>query len=152
MCAPRHLLALLPLMLLLSGCFSTPLYTAQDLQQVRDSDHTLVPLYKDFRAAFHRRDAAVMQQDFEREQIAARQVDQIDVRDSIDPNTNLFQASAELDNLCNDIEAVWAAWEKAHHMPYDKSIQPALLSEAFQGSDKGLKDLAKWLRHPSSLS
>ena len=138
--------------LLLAGCLSSQPYTAQDLSAVKRVYAELLPLYVDFRSAYFHNDGVQMGQDFHVEQRLCKHVDVIDKRDSIDPNVNLFQASAGLDNFCNDIESVYAAWEKDHHLPYDKSIVPAFRLDAFKGSDVALKKLVKYLRNPSALS
>ena len=142
----------LAVMSVLSARASAQLYTREDLQQVRQSYAALLPIYIDFRSAFKRNDARSMERDYNQEQLDCRQVDAIDQRDTIDPSTNLFAASSELDNFCNDIETVWAAWEKKHHLPYDKRVIPAFLPDAFVGSDIGLKKMAKAMRDPSGQS
>ena len=147
----RLLLFLSPL-IILAGCASSSPYTAQDLQQVKSTYDVLVPLYRQFRTAYLRRDDQGIVKGYRQEQQVCRTVDSIDQRDTIDPNTNLFQVSAGLDNLCNDIESVYAAWQKEHHRPYPKDIVPAFLSEAFQGSDLQLEKMQKQLRHPAALS
>ena len=148
----RRLLVLMIIPAALVACGGKQLYTERDLREVKQTYAVLVPLYLDFRTAYRRGDGHEMVEDYRREQRVCRAVDSIDKRDTIDPNTNLFQVSAGLDNLCNDIESVYAAWEKAHGKPYDKRVIPAFASEAFQGTDKELKDMRKDLRHPSALS
>ena len=148
----RRLLFLLSSVVLLVGCASTRPYTQLDLRQVKSTYAVLVPLYREFRAAYRRGDGQGIVDGYRQEQRVCRTVDAIDQRDSIDPNTNLFQVSAGLDNLCNDIESVYAAWQKEHHRPYPKDIIPAFLSEAFQGSDLELEKMRKQLHHPAALS
>jgi hypothetical protein len=148
----QRLLFLISPLFVLVGCASSQPYTAQDLREVKSTYEVLVPLYVQFRAAYQRGDGSAMAGDYRREQRICRTVDAVDQRDTIDPNTNLFQVSAGLDNLCNDIESVYAAWEKEHHRPYPKDIVPAFLSEAFEGSDLQLKKMREQLRHPASLS
>jgi hypothetical protein len=140
------------MMLLLTACASSQKYTQQDLQQVNHAFSVLRPIYLDFRAAFFRYDFVQMTRYFVARRPACREVDAIDRRDTIDPNTDLFQLSAGLDGMCNDIESVYAAWEKAHHMKYDKSIVPSFLSQAFNGSDRGLRIMAQFQRHPADYT
>src|SRR5579864_921931 len=148
----RKVLLVVPFLAILSGCGASPLYSQQDFHQVMQSYSELRPLYIDFRAAFERRSSAEMSRDYAAEQGDCKLVDRVDQRDTIDPNTNLFLVSALLDNFCNDIESVYAAWQKAHHRPYDKTVIPAVLSEAFIGSDKEIQQITKAVRHPSDLS
>jgi len=136
------------MMCLLSACGSSQAYSQEDFRQVTQAYSVLLPIYLDFRAAFRHDDFAQMTHDFASRRPACKEVDAVDRRDTIDPNTDLFQLSAGLDGMCNDIESVYAAWRKAHHMTYDKSIVPAFLSQAFNGSDRGLRIMAQFLRHP----
>ena len=144
----RAILVAIATMLLLTACASSQSYTKQDFRQVNHAYSLLLPIYFDFRAAFFRGDFVKMTREFESRRPACKEVDAIDRRDTIDPNTDLFQLSAGLDGLCNDIESVYAAWEKAHHMKYDKSIVPTFLAQAFKGSDRGLRIMAQFQRHP----
>ncbi len=148
----RTLLLTLVAIPLLAGCGSSQPYTQQDLHDVEQAWTVLRPLYTDFRTAFHRGDFQEMTRDYARERAECKHVDAIDQRDTIDPNTNLFQASGGLDGMCNTIESVYAAWEKAHHMRYDKTIVPEFLFEAFKGSNRGLRIMADFLRHPAEYS
>ena len=127
-------------------------YTQKDLRDVRNDYALLRPIYLGFRAAYFRNDARSMARYYDREQVVCSQVDQIDRRDSIDPNVNLFQASVGLDNFCNDIESGYAAWQRSHHLRYDKRVVPAFPGDVFKGGDLSLKKIAGFLRHPSALS
>lgn len=144
----RTTLVAIIMMLFLTACASSQPYTQRDLQQVNHAFRVLRPIYLDFRTAFFRGDFAQMTRDFASRRPACKEVDAVDRRDTIDPNTDLFQLSAGMDGMCNDIESVYAAWEKAHHMKYDKSIVLAFLSQAFNGSDRGLRIMAQFQRHP----
>jgi hypothetical protein len=144
-------LPLLLLALLLAGCAGTRLYTPQDMVQVHQADATIVPIYKSFKRAYVQNYTAGILEAFHREQVACRLVDVIDQRDSIDPNIQLFQASASLDNLCNDIEGIYVGWAKKHHYRYDKSIPPAFVADTFKGADLEVKKLPGYLKHPTDL-
>jgi hypothetical protein len=144
----RAILVAIAMLLFLPACASSQEYSHQDLRQVNHAYSLLLPVYLDFRAAFHRGDFAQMTRDFASRRPACKEVDAIDRRDTIDPNTDLFQLSAGLDGMCNDIESVYAAWEKAHHMKFDKSIVLSFLAQAFKGSDRGLRIMAQFQRHP----
>ncbi|HEX8918112.1 MAG TPA: hypothetical protein VF898_06395 [Chloroflexota bacterium] len=137
----------------LVGCSSSRPYTALDLAQVKAGYHSLLPVYLHYRKAFFAHDFAVMQQEFAAEQVICKtQIDPVDRRDTIDPNTNLFQASGDLDNMCNDVESTYAGYRKLHHMSYDKTINPSFPPESFSGSDKELAAIKKYFKHPSALS
>lgn len=90
--------------------------------------------------------------DYRAEQVLCARVDVVDVRDTIDPNANLFQASAGLDNFCNDIESAYAGWERSHHHAYDKRVVPSYPENAFKGSQLSLKQMNMYLRRPAALS
>jgi hypothetical protein len=94
----------------------------------------------------------MMTRDFLKEQQICKEVDVVDHRDSIDPNVNLFAVSAGEDNLCNDIEEYYAAWEKSQGLPYDHSTHPGSTVGAFEDLDKYMALLAKQLASPSKLS
>lgn len=145
-------LSLLALLILLAGCRGTQPYTAQDLSGVKVAQATIVPVYVAFKRSYFRDDVAAVKQTYAQEQRDCKQVDVIDKRDTIDPNVNLFQASAELDDLCNAIESAYVYWARKHGLPYDKTILPGRRQEVFLGSDTDLKTLPKYLRHPSALS
>jgi hypothetical protein len=89
---------------------------------------------------------------YSREQELCTRVDVVDRRDTIDPNTNLFQASVGLDNFCNDIESSYAGWEKLHHRHYDKRVVPSFPENAFKASILSLEQMNKYLRRPAALS
>lgn len=144
-CAPFFLL-----LIVLTACSLTQPYTQQDLLQVRQGYTTIRPIYIAFRDAYKHKDIAGIRAAFKREQKACRLVDQIDQRDSIDPNIDLFAASAGLDGWCDDIEGVYAYWAKKHHFKYDKSIPVSLPSDAFKDGNKNLKYIPKYLRRPKS--
>jgi hypothetical protein len=139
-------------LILLSGCASQAPYTAADLQQVKATYVQLLPVYEQFKADYTRKDGAALAVDFRREQGICRGVDVIDKRDSIDPNTNLFQASALLDGLCNTIESVYAWWQHQHHEHWDHSLVPNDPSVAFMGPDQGVEKMQGWLQRPAALT
>src|SRR5437588_46403 len=101
----------------LAGCRGTQAYTAEDLSQVRSAYAALHPIYVNFKADYVRADRRGILTYFHREQLACKVVDQVDSRDTIDPNVKLFQASIELDNLCNAIESAYAYWASKHGYP-----------------------------------
>jgi hypothetical protein len=136
----------------LAGCRGTQPYTSQDLTGVKSIAATIVPVYREFKQAYRHDDRPVIESTFAREQAVCKQVDVIDKRDTIDPNVNLFQASAELDDFCNSIEDAYVFWAKAHKLPYDKSIFLGRRQEVFDTADADLKTIKKYLRHPSALS
>jgi hypothetical protein len=142
----------LGVLLLLAGCRGTQTYTAQDLTAVKAAEATIVPVYLQFKQDYGRDNQARIERTYAREQEVCMQVDVIDKRDSIDPNVNLFQASAELDDFCNAIESAYVYWAKRHGLPYDKTIVPGRRQEVFLQSDADLLTIQKYLRHPSALS
>jgi len=146
--APWPALALL----LLVGCGSSQPYTSQDLKDVKSIYASLLPVYMDFTRAYGQADAAEMRLAYKREQILCGRVDIVDHRDTIDPNSNLFQASVGLDNMCNDIESAYAGWEKSHHLAYDKRVVPSYPQNAFKSSILSLKLMKQYLRRPAGLS
>jgi hypothetical protein len=127
-------------------------YTSQALRDVKQNYAQLHPVYLRFKASYQRKDALAMADQYRREQIVCAKVDKVDQRDTIDPNTDLFAASAELDNVCNLIESAYAAWEKAHHLKWDKRVTPAFPGDLWSGEDLSLKKMRGYLRHPSALS
>ena len=147
-----RLLPFFPLLFLLAACASTAPYTKQDLQQVREVHGFVVPDYENFKAAYLRHDDRVMQSWYYRSEADCRIEDRVDKRDTIDPNTKLFEASALQDSICNDIEAAWTYWRKAHHLRYDKALVPAALTDAWQDGDLDVKKIPALLRHPRQLS
>lgn len=140
------------LLLLLSGCAGTQIYTSQDLQQVHEAYAMLRPTYLAFKQAYETGDKALILKGYAREQRQCRLVDEIDNRDSIDPNTNLFAASVVLDGLCNTIESAYAWWAKNHGYPYNQNLVPDLAALVFVGSDYDLQKIVFYLRHPKSLT
>lgn len=146
----RLVLAILGLTLL-SGCGSTPAYTAQDLREVKHLYAVLTPIYGRFRAAFYSNDFLGMRAAFGQERTACKQVDAIDNRDNIDPNSNLFQASGDVDTLCNEIESAYARWRKSHHLKYDKTVYLPQTFELFKGSEAVLLQMPKLMCHPADV-
>jgi hypothetical protein len=147
-----HRLILLAILVVLAGCRGTEAYTSQDLSGVKTAEATIVPVYLQFKRDYRRDNQAAIQRTYAQEQEVCKQVDVIDQRDTIDPNVNLFQASAELDDFCNAIESAYVYWAKGHGLPYDKSIVPGRRQEVFLGSDADLKTIHKYVLHPSALS
>lgn len=146
-------LLVLPLLLLLTACStSTRPYTSLDLKQVRAAYIVVRPTYVSFKAAYLHGDTAGIVDGFRREQRACRVVDEVDNRDTINPNTNLFQASIGLDDMCNAIEQAYVTWAKAHHYPYNKSIIPGDPEDVFLTSDLDLLKMQAYLRHPAAFA
>lgn len=145
-------LFLLAVLVPLVGCRGTQAYTSHDLSAVKKAASTIVPVYRQFKRDYRRGNKAALQRAHAQEQKVCKQVDVIDKRDTIDPNVNLFQASAELDDFCNAIESAYVFWAKRHGLPYSKSIIPGRRQEVFLQADSDLKTIHKYLRHPSTLS
>lgn len=149
---PRTLCFILALILiLLAGCAGTQPYTATDLRQVREAYATITPIYNAFKIAYAKNDEAAMNRLFAREQRACRLVDTIDNRDSINPNTNLFQASAYLDTFCNDIESAYSGWREAHGLSYDASLPKTLPGTYFLDGDYNMTQMPRLLKQPAGL-
>lgn len=144
-------ISLLGLLMFLSGCRGTQPYTAQDLSAVKVAGETVIPVYLQFKRGYKSNDPALIEQGYQQEQQVCKQVDVIDKRDTIDPNVDLFQASAELDDFCNAVESAYAYWAKKHHLPYDKTIVPGRHQEVFLQSDLDLKTFQKYVRDASAL-
>jgi hypothetical protein len=142
----------LALLVLLAGCRGTEPYTSADLAGVKAAKVAIIPLYLEFKRAYHHDDQAEIQRTHAVEQEVCKQVDVIDKRDTIDPNVNLFQASAELDDFCNSIDDAYAFWAKQHGLPYSKALTLGLRQEVFLTADADLKTINKYLRHPAALS
>ncbi|GAC1324216.1 MAG: hypothetical protein NVSMB22_12770 [Chloroflexota bacterium] len=147
-----RLLPLLGLVFLLAACASSALYTQQDLVQVRQSWTEIGPVYKNFKRAYMHHDDASLRYWYAQEQTRCKLVDVIDKRDTIDPNIKLFQASADVVDLCNDMEGVWAFWRRAHGLSYDKALLPASLFYNWQDGDLDIKKVPGLLRHPNELA
>ncbi len=145
-------LIFLGLLLVLAGCRGTQPYTAEDLTGVKVAQATVIPVYLQFKQDYRSNNTSRIEQGYAKEQQACKQVDVIDKRDTIDPNVNLFQASAELDDFCNAIESAYAYWAKKHGLPYDETIVPGRHQEVFLQSDADLLTIQKYLRHPAALS
>ena len=144
---------LLPFFLLLVaavGCRGTQAYSSTDLQQVRQAYRIIPPVYRAFKAAYYGGNTRVMLKEYAREKKVCRLVDVVDRRDTIDPNTNLFAASAGLDSLCNDVESAYAGWAIKHHYPYDKSIVPSRPQDAFVDGDANLEKMPAQMEHPKA--
>jgi hypothetical protein len=137
---------------LLVGCGLPPPFTKQDLQQVRQGYATILPLYNDFKTAYFQENTQRILSDYQQEQKDCRLVDEIDNRDTIDPNTNLFQASAGLDDMCNWIEEAYAGWAKPLGYPYPKDVIPSPRTYAFTNTAETLAKIPKYLQHPAALS
>ncbi len=147
----RGLLPLTLLAVMLTACTGTQKYSSRDFQQVHQGWAELRVTYPAFRAAFKADDTAGILAWYHRERQQCKLVDEIDNRDSIDPNINLFWASAALDDICNTIETAYTTWARPHGYPYDKNIVPARPAEIFVGMDLEFKEIPKMLRHPDSL-
>src|SRR5947209_144673 len=106
-CIDMRRLFFLGLLVVLAGCRGTQLYTAQDLTGVKVARATVIPVYLQFKRDYRSNNPIRIQQGYAQEQQACKQVDVIDKRDTIDPNVNLFQASAELDDFCNAVESAY---------------------------------------------
>ena len=146
----RRILPALALGLLLTACAGPAPYTQTDLQQVRAVYRTLVPTYASFKSAYLSNNSPEMKSDFRTEQRVCRTVDQIDRRDTISPNVNLFLVSEGLDNLCNSIEYAYATWRHQHHMSYNESLNLGAPADLFVHADASLLLMPSELRHPSS--
>jgi hypothetical protein len=145
-------LGLLGLCFCLSACRGSELYSQEDLRQVHQVYAQLRPMYESFKRAFQADQTGGILQGFRREHAPCAIVDQIDNRDTIDPNISLFQASIVLDDLCNAIESAYAEWAIRHHRSYPSNLQPLRPSEVFIGAEADLKKMNGYLRHPSALA
>jgi len=105
-----------------------------------------------FKASYLRGDTRDILRGYKQEQAASKTVDAIDKRDSIDPNTKLFQATIGLDNFCNAIESAYTSWAKSRHYPYDKSVPPGVPPDVFVEADKSLPKMPGYFRHPTAYS
>jgi hypothetical protein len=105
-------------------------------------------VYRAFKVAYFAGNTRMILTEYARERKVCKLIDVVDKRDTIDPNTNLFVASAGLDSLCNDIESAYAGWAKLHHYPYDKSIVPSRPEDAFVDGDANLEKMPKQMEHP----
>jgi hypothetical protein len=133
----------------LAGCGVTRPYLSTDLSQVTGAYATIKPIYEGFKAAYDANSATAIAREFAREQRACRLVDDIDNRDTIDPNTNLFSASAALDTYCNDIESAYSGWRKAHGLSYDETLPVTLPNTYFLDGDYDMKQMHLWLSNPA---
>ncbi len=139
-------------LVLLASCTGTQPYSQTDLNQVKRAYATITPIYDSFKVAFARDDASSMGKIYTQERRACRQVDVIDERDTIDPNVNLFQASAALDSFCNDIENTYNSWRETRGLSYDKNLPAANKGAEFIDGDANMLKMHLWLAHPSALS
>lgn len=142
------LTSLAALAVMLSGCSVTQLYSPEDITQVRSVYKELLPTYVRFEAAYKADDTSGILRLYAREQHQCKAVDVIDQRDSIDPNINLFQASATLDGMCNTVEAAYAWWAKTHHRPYNIQLVPDTPATLFVGMIPSMQKFPLQLAHP----
>lgn len=147
----RGFLAIVLTGLFLTGCASKQAYAAQDFQQVKAAWTSLKPVYLQFRSAFTADRTTGILRAYHRERRICLLVDAIDRRDSIDPNTRLFQASSNLDVLCNTIESVENMWAKKTGYPYDKRL-PLADPPYFVYTDAVLLQMPFLLKHPAAPS
>jgi hypothetical protein len=148
----RFVLFMSAVLLLLAGCASNEPYTQRDLHDVRVAYATLTPIVYDFRRAFFSNDTHGVLSSYHQERIACRLVDAINERDTINPNVKLWQASANLDDFCNDIESGFSTYAIAHHLPYDKKVNPSLRYDVMSQSKVDMKKMPDLLAHPADLS
>jgi hypothetical protein len=148
----RFMLPCALLVLLLAGCRGTQDYTSQDLSQVHQGYAEILPTYKAFRQAYLSNNTARILSLYRREQQQCKLPDQIDKRDSIDPNVNLFLASVGLDDMCDTIESGYVTWAKPHGYPYPKDVLPSRPAEVFIGTDTEIKRLPHYLKKSDSFS
>lgn len=151
-CLDMRRLPVLLVLLLVIGCRGTQAYTRQDLQQVRHAYAVIPPLYSAFKRAFIANNPVQMRRDFRREQVACRPLDQVDQRDTIDPNVNLFEVSVGLDDMCNAIESGYADWNKQHGRPYDRTLTLPAPGQDFVQADTDRLKMPEEMRHPASPS
>lgn len=147
-----RLCPLLGLLFLLTACASTAPYSRQDLTQVHQAWTEIGPVYKNFKQAYMRNDSTSLSYWYQQEQVDCKLVDQIDTRDTIDPNNKLFLASADVVDMCNDIEGAWAFWRRAHGLSYDKTLVPPSVLYNWKDGDLDVKTIPGLLRHPSALA
>lgn len=147
-----RVVAALSLLLLLTACRGTQPYATQDLRQVRRAYAQIRPTYTAFEQAYRVGNTTGILTYFRQEQQECKLVDVIDKRDTIDPNINLFFASAALDDMCNAIESAYVTWAPKHGFPYDKSVLPSRPSDVFLGPDLDLTKMSGYLRNPASLA
>lgn len=148
----RRYLPVLILLPVLAACRGTQPYTSLDLSQVRTGYAEIKPTYLAFKHAFITNDSHGIRANYRVEQRQCKLVDEIDKRDTIDPNVNLFFASIELDSFCNAIEMAYVDWAKANGYSFPKDIPPSRKDEIWGGTDKELKKMRKYLAHPGSLA
>ncbi|MGI8969022.1 MAG: hypothetical protein ACR2GA_07970 [Chloroflexota bacterium] len=145
--------AFIVLLVALAGCAGTQPYSQRDFHQVTTAFHQLVPAWWGYEQAYKRHDTAGILRNFHVEQhVCYTLVDEVDHRDTIDPNVNLFHASASLDNICNSIEELYRTWAQKNGYPFNKHIPPALPAQTFLGQNKELPIMTKQMRHPSALT
>lgn len=143
-------LLIIPL-ILLSACRGTYAYTHLDLVQTWEEYHHIVPIYRQFHTVYLADNGSEIQ-DLHRREVAACQINYaVDKRDTIDPSTNLWQASVTLDDLCNAMDSAYAYWAEKHHLPYDNQLYAAPPDQVFQQSDLELQMLWKELLHPRQV-
>lgn len=142
----------MPLLLVLAACRGTQPYSSRDLSQVHRAYASILPAYLGFKQAYTSNNAAAMRRYFAQNEHACKLADSINARDSIDPNVNLFLVTNALDDMCNNVESVYASWELAHHLPYDKTITAARPQDAFLGMAAELQLVPKELKRPAKLS
>ncbi len=146
-----RLLLLGVLVILLAGCQGSQLYTQQDLSQVHQGWNEIFPTYRAFETAYKANDTRGILTQFARIEKECKIPDEIDKRDSIDPNIKLFEASVALDDMCDTVESAYVTWAKPHGYPYDKTVVPSLPADVFIGTDVEVKGVPKLLAHPADL-
>lgn len=147
----RRTLLMLLAILLMAGCAGSQPYLPIDLRQVHEAYRTITPIYNAFKVAYAANNVPAIKRLYAREQSACHLVDTIDNRDTISPNTNLFQASAYLDSFCNDIETAYNVWRQAHHLSYDANLPKTLPGTYFEDGDYNMTQMPIMLRHPAAL-
>lgn len=135
----------------LGGCGGQK-YSPQDMAQVRAVYAALLPTYVRFEVAYKAGATARILRLYARERRECKAVDVIDARDSIDPNINLFQASATLDGMCNTIDSAYAWWAKTHRRPYNVSLVPDTPANLFVGMIPLLQKVPLQLKYPDALT
>jgi hypothetical protein len=145
----RRVSLVLLALVVLAGCAGSQPYSALDLKQVRQAYAAVRPVYWAFRAAYIANNYPAMKRLFAQEQRACHIEDVVDKRDTIDPNVNLYQASSQVNSFCNDIETAYAAYRKAHAMPYDELVNETLPGTYFEDGDYNMQIIGRYLGNPA---